>query len=185
MDTCFEKPSLWIRHTYTYTVFFNFILLSPLLYLLLRLLSDAFCPECLTVHGGVKWAQISGPSSFEATSEKQKCRSRILCSNRISHWLFLTERFFYSSEVTTQCMLGKMGGARIHPGIYLYLAKCGLFNWNSTWAATDDVSQVHKNTSPDKNADWESARVFAPGGKGDTGMSQKHFVILFWKVLYK
>ncbi len=30
-------------------------------------------------------------------------------------------------------------------------------NWNSTWATTDDVSQVHKNTSTDKNAYWETA----------------------------
>ncbi len=33
-------------------------------------------------------------------------------------------------------------------------------NWNSTWATTDDVSQVHKNTSTDKNAYWETASGF-------------------------
>ncbi len=32
-------------------------------------------------------------------------------------------------------------------------------NWDSTWAATDDVSQMHKNTSIDKNTDWERPKV--------------------------
>ncbi len=30
-------------------------------------------------------------------------------------------------------------------------------NWNITWAMTDDVSQVHKNTSTDNNAYSETA----------------------------
>ena len=33
-----------------------------------------------------------------------------------------------------------------------FLAKCRLVYWDSTWAATDDVSQEH-NTSTEKNAD--------------------------------
>ncbi len=35
-----------------------------------------------------------------------------------------------------------------------------ILNWKWTWATTDGVSQVHKNTSTDKNAYWETALVF-------------------------
>ena len=58
-----------------------------------------------------------------------------------------------STQVTIQWRLDKMGGARPHPGIWTELGGMWTLNWN--WTATDDVSQVHKNTSTDKNADWE------------------------------
>jgi len=43
-------------------------------------------------------------------------------------------------------------------------------NCNSTWAVTDDVSQVHKNTSTDKNAYWETAIVFKITRNFETGV---------------
>ncbi len=51
--------------------------------------------------------------------------------------------YVFSSAIAT-------GWCEMHSGI---LGWMWTLNWNSTWAAADDVSQVHKNTSTDKNAD--------------------------------
>ena len=89
----------------TLTVCFNFILLISLIfYLPFRLLSGVcvcvlfFCSEWVTVQRGVKPAQISGSSIFQASSWKQKCKDLNLASNiPVSKESFiLTEEIFFS-----------------------------------------------------------------------------------------
>ena len=49
-----------------------------------------------------------------------------------------------------------MGGARAYPGIWTILdSLMQPFEWNSTWAMTDDVSQEHK--------DRQEFSAFSPG----------------------
>ena len=53
-------------------------------------------------------------------------------------------------------ILDKMGGAT-HPGMWSVLVWMRSLNWNCTWSLSDDVSEIHKNTSIDKYAYWETA----------------------------
>ena len=56
-----------------------------------------------------------------------------------------------SAEVYTRYILDKMGRARTHLGISTVLFQFSSI-WTSTSDETDDVSQVHENTSTDKHS---------------------------------
>jgi len=70
-----------------------------------------------------------------------------------------------------------MGVPTTPPDFYPLIAKCKLGYWDSTWAANDDVSQVHKNTSTDKKAYWKTANILK--------MTAPTFLWCIWSILAK
>lgn len=57
------------------------------------------------------------------------------------------------SRLINRCIFNKTGGSRTLKGIVCVLGQLCSLDWNRSWAMSDKVKQVQKNTGMDKTVD--------------------------------
>jgi len=77
----------------------------------------------------------------------------------LAGWCKMHSGCLKSAQVTSRCTTDIRSGSRTHLGIWSVLGQMWTMNWNRIWAVTNDVWQVHKNTSTEKNEYWKYSRV--------------------------